>query len=104
MVYFLLCDRNRLPRRQYPLVAPYVTLHFSFINFFSLLFMVWRNANGYPLHTFLNRFFIKIGDSYFDFLGVAVFGGMALYLIWAVIKGNVKFGLRFVFFTFHPMK
>lgn len=66
--------------------------------------MVWRNANGYPLHTFLNRFFIKLGDSYFDFLGVAVFGGMALYLIWAVIKGNVKFGLRFVIFTFHPMK
>jgi len=68
------------------------------------LFLVWRDVNGYPLHTFLNRFFIKLGDSYFDFLGIAAFGGMGLYLIWTVIKGELKFGLRFTFFNFYPMK
>ena len=39
-----------------------------------------------------------------DFLGIACFGGFCMYLIFCVMKGNVKFGIRFIIFTFHPMK
>jgi len=68
------------------------------------MYMVLKDANGYPAHTFLNKMFISLSSSYFDFLGIAMFGGFALYLIFCVMKGNIKFGVRLVFFTFHPMK
>lgn len=72
--------------------------------FHILLYLALRDANDYPVSTFLNKFFLTLESSAMSFMGVAAFGGFCLYLVFCVMKGNVKFGIRFVIFTFHPMK
>ncbi len=74
------------------------------LNEVSLVYLVLTNDNGFPLHPFLNKLIVYLEESYFDFVGIAVFGGLALFLIWCVMKGNIKFGTRFLIFSFHPMK
>jgi len=57
-----------------------------------------------PPTTFLNVFFIELDDA-FGLFGTIAYGLFAFYLLWAVIKGNFKFGLRIPFlFEIHPMK
>jgi LMBR1 domain-containing protein 1 len=38
------------------------------------------------------------------FLSTIFFAIFSLYLLWASMKGNIKFGLRFFCFTFYPIK
>ena len=56
-----------------------------------------------PVHPFLNDLFISL-DKAFPLFGIAAFSFFCFYLIIIVIKGNMKFGLCFVFFTVHPMQ
>ena len=69
-----------------------------------LVYLILENEKGFPLHPFLNKVIIYLETSYFDFVGIAVFGGLALFLIWCVMKGNIKLGTRFMIISFHPMK
>jgi len=57
-----------------------------------------------PIYPFLNNFFIVL-DSAFGLFGTIAYGIFSFYLLWCVIKGNFKFGLRVPFiFSIHPMK
>ncbi|CAM6129058.1 unnamed protein product [Calypogeia fissa] len=52
---------------------------------------------------FLNSFFIKL-DKAWGLLGTSFFAFFCLYLILAVVSGEMHVGLNFLFFTIHPMK
>lgn len=44
-------------------------------------------------------------DNAFGLFGTIAYGLFSFYLLWCVIKGNFKFGLRIPFiFSIHPMK
>mmetsp|Transcript_18004 Transcript_18004/g.15719 ORF Transcript_18004/g.15719 Transcript_18004/m.15719 type:complete len:297 (-) Transcript_18004:29-919(-) len=71
-----------------------------------LLNSVWKQSNGLPKNTFLNQFLLWLEDSVgVGFLSAGVLSAITLYMLLAVVKGNVKFGQQFNgFFTIHPMK
>eukprot|EP01130_Rhizamoeba_saxonica_P002030 TRINITY_DN11836_c0_g1_i1.p1 TRINITY_DN11836_c0_g1~~TRINITY_DN11836_c0_g1_i1.p1 ORF type:complete len:475 (-),score=43.32 TRINITY_DN11836_c0_g1_i1:53-1477(-) len=63
--------------------------------------ILWPVANIYP---FLNYFFLAM-DGVLSFFGVVIFGIFSFYLLFCVIKGNFKFGIRVPFlYSFNPMK
>lgn len=51
---------------------------------------------------FLNELFIAL--SVVPLLGPLSYGLFAFWLLACVVKGTIKLGMRFVFFTLHPMK
>lgn len=52
---------------------------------------------------FLNDFFIAL-DSVFPLFGTLSYGAFAFYLLFCVLKGCLKFGLRCFCMTIHPMQ
>jgi LMBR1 domain-containing protein 1 len=56
-----------------------------------------------PADQFLNKYFMEL-DSFFALFGVATYAIYVFYLLFCVIKGNMKFGLRFFFIPIHPMR
>lgn len=48
-----------------------------------------------PVHPFLNNMLDGFVEGYVEFLSTGMFTIIALYLLWATMKGNIKFGLRF---------
>ncbi|XP_071722695.1 LIMR family protein At3g08930-like [Rutidosis leptorrhynchoides] len=56
-----------------------------------------------PLSPFLNEVFIKLDDAW-GLLGTGAFAFFCLYLLLAVIAGEMMIGMRLVFITIHPMK
>ena len=56
-----------------------------------------------PATPFLNSFFRYL-DSVWSLLGTAVFAIFCFYLVFCVIKGNTRLGLRFLLFSLYPMK
>jgi len=57
-----------------------------------------------PISPFLNAMFEKL-DVVFPLFGVIFYAIFSFYLLWCVIKGNFKFGLRIpLFCEIHPMK
>ncbi|EGC35822.1 hypothetical protein DICPUDRAFT_54958 [Dictyostelium purpureum] len=57
-----------------------------------------------PFHPFLNSLVMALDDAW-SFLGTIVYGLLSFYLLFCVIKGNFKFGLRLFFlFPIHPMR
>eukprot|EP00164_Ancoracysta_twista_P001856 GFYU01002440.1.p1 GENE.GFYU01002440.1~~GFYU01002440.1.p1 ORF type:complete len:480 (-),score=160.37 GFYU01002440.1:238-1677(-) len=56
-----------------------------------------------PSDPFLNTMFNDL-DASFPFLGVVFYGLFAFYLLWVIISGCFKFGVRFFWFQIHPMK
>jgi len=57
-----------------------------------------------PISLFLNRMFIDM-DNVFSLFGTAAYAFYSFYLLWCVIKGNFKWGVRIpLFCTIHPMK
>eukprot|EP00002_Diphylleia_rotans_P018589 TRINITY_DN359_c0_g2_i2.p1 TRINITY_DN359_c0_g2~~TRINITY_DN359_c0_g2_i2.p1 ORF type:complete len:479 (-),score=124.77 TRINITY_DN359_c0_g2_i2:1308-2744(-) len=56
-----------------------------------------------PADLFLNKMLIDL-DNAFGLMGTLAYGAFALYFVWAIVKGNVKFGMRFAWFQIHPMK
>ena len=58
-----------------------------------------------PLIPMLNELFIHLEDNNVGFLSTAIFAYLCLYMLWAVQKGNIKFGIRIpCCCRFHPMK
>ncbi len=51
-----------------------------------------------PYHPFLNQFFIDLetGIPSFPLFGVLAFALFAFYLLWCVVKGNFRLGVRFL--------
>jgi LMBR1 domain-containing protein 1 len=56
-----------------------------------------------PRTTFLNGYFVAL-DKFFPLFGTLTYAIFALYLLFCVMKGNIKFGLRVFFFQIHPMQ
>eukprot|EP01133_Synstelium_polycarpum_P003939 gene3939-4560_t len=57
-----------------------------------------------PFHPFLNNLVVSL-DNAWGFLGTIVYGLFSFYLLFCVVKGNFKFGLRLFFlFPIHPMR
>mmetsp|Transcript_131108 Transcript_131108/g.195398 ORF Transcript_131108/g.195398 Transcript_131108/m.195398 type:complete len:493 (-) Transcript_131108:37-1515(-) len=52
---------------------------------------------------FLNEIFIALNNA-FPLFGTGAYGVFAFYLLWAVVKGCMKFGMRFFIISIHPMK
>ena len=62
-------------------------------------------VNGFPANSFLNRVLTGLEDSGVSFLATGFFILFDIYLLWCVIKGTFKFGVRIPFlFKFNPMK
>ena len=64
----------------------------------TVLFVFMHNA-----HPFLNTLLVGL-DNIFPLFGTVGFGTFAFYLLWCTIKGVMKLGIRFAFFTIHPME
>ena len=63
------------------------------------------HKDGRPGYPFLSYLLIFFQDHDVSFLSFAVFSLLTLYLLFCVIKGNFKFGVRiFCCWTVHPMK
>lgn len=56
-----------------------------------------------PADQFLNNYFMKLDDA-FSLFGVMTYAIYVFYLLFCVVKGNMKFGLRFFFIPIHPMR
>lgn len=56
-----------------------------------------------PVSPLLNTVFIDL-DSAFGLFGTLAFGIVSFYMILVTMKGNLKFGLRFLFGAVHPMR
>ena len=70
----------------------------------SLLFLVLQE-NGVPSHIFLNSILNGLEQNNAQFIAIAIFAFLSLYLLWATTKGAFKFGLRIPFCcAIHPMK
>jgi len=77
----------------------------SIIWWIQILIHCVIRIDGFPAASFLNKMLVGLQDkSAAGFVATAIFAFLAIYLIWAVTKGNVKFGLKIPFlFTLHPM-
>lgn len=58
---------------------------------------------GNPITPFLNNYF-QWFDKWFPLFGVLFVALFTFYLLLCAVKGCFKLGLRFLFFTIHPMK
>jgi LMBR1 domain-containing protein 1 len=59
-----------------------------------------------PYYPFLNNFFIALeeGVPSFPLFGVLAFAIFSFYLLWCVVKGNFRLGVRFLFWKIYPME
>jgi hypothetical protein len=98
-------SRSHLPAYFPCLVDPHVNIYiFNFdVCKNSLLYFVIK-INGQPVYPFLNNLLTALTEANVAFLSTAFFAIFCLYLLWATVKGNIKFGLRMLCFTIHPMK
>ena len=67
----------------------------SFVWVLHIFLWVIVEVNGKPVHPFLNNMLDGLVEGYVEFFSTGIFTIIALYLLWATIKGNIKFGLRF---------
>ena len=87
------------------LFAGIICLIISLAWFIHILVYFIAKPNGQPLHPFLNNLLTYLVEANVAFLATAFFAMFCLYLLLAVIKGNVKFGLRILLcMAVHPMK
>jgi LMBR1 domain-containing protein 1 len=68
-----------------------------------LLHIILYNFVDPPADQFLNKYFMDL-DAFFALFGVATYATYVFYLLFCVIKGNMKFGLRFFCLPIHPMR
>ena len=77
----------------------------SLLIWLHVIFNVLIRPNGRPLSPFLNKLFTWMEFSIARFISTIFFAGLCIYLLFCVIKGNIKFGLRLFFLIkIHPMK
>ena len=82
-----------------------VHTHVKYENYkYRLLYFIIQFKNE-PIYPFLNNLLTALVEANVSFLATAFFAIFCLYLLWATIKGNIKFGLRvFLCWSLHPMK
>lgn len=61
-----------------------------------IVFMCIKD-NGVPVNNFLNTMLISLENNGLGMLGTVMFALFTLYLLWATIKGNFKFGVTIPF-------
>jgi len=88
------------------LVAGILLFIVAIIWWIHILISSVLTKNGFRLTGFLNNMLVYLQeDGNVGFIATAIFMFLCLYLVWAVTKGNVKFGIRIPFlFSLHPMK
>ena len=94
------------------IVCYYMILPFAFITtILSLLWVIqfccsyFYIKNGRPGYPFLSYLLIYFQDNQISFLSFFIFAILCLYLLFCMIKGNFKFGVRILCcWTIHPMK
>lgn len=76
------------------------------ISFFWILhiaiYILPQVFNHAPLTPLLNAFFEAVSKA--PIFGPLFYGLFAFYLLLCVVKGNIKLGFRFVFFTLYPLE
>jgi len=73
------------------------------MTFFWFLHIVLYIFVQPPASLFLNEFFAVLDDA-FSLFGVTAYAMFSFYLLFAVVKGNMKVGLRFFWIPIHPMR
>ena len=87
------------------LVAGMLFSIISFMLLLHLLLFVLIVVKGKPASEFLNKAFVWLEFSVARFISTILFAALSIYLLFCVIKGNIKFGLRLFFLIkIHPMK
>jgi LMBR1 domain-containing protein 1 len=71
--------------------------------FIIALYVIPIQYTGQPLTKFLCDYFIWF-DSWFSLFGTISVAVFSMYLLFAVMKGTFKFGMRFFLLPIHPMK
>ncbi|AAZ10174.1 LMBR1-like membrane protein, putative [Trypanosoma equiperdum] len=59
--------------------------------------------NTFKIVPFLSTLVTAL-DEVFPLFGIITYGIFAFYLVWITLEGQIRVGLRFVFFQIHPMK
>lgn len=102
---FQACSANYA---NYNPLIPWFSLFFGIISL--LVSIVWIIhiilyilPRGNPINPFLNTYF-RWFDNWFPLFGVLSVAIFSVYLLLCALKGCFKFGLRFFWFTLHPMK
>eukprot|EP01029_Cantina_marsupialis_P029547 TRINITY_DN781826_c0_g1_i1.p1 TRINITY_DN781826_c0_g1~~TRINITY_DN781826_c0_g1_i1.p1 ORF type:complete len:530 (+),score=129.99 TRINITY_DN781826_c0_g1_i1:67-1656(+) len=67
--------------------------------FHIVAYMLFDPPLSQGLNTYLTQY-----DTWFPLFGTLSIGVLAMYLLVCVIKGGVKYGVRFLFFKVHPMR
>eukprot|EP01007_Sphenomonas_quadrangularis_P001578 NODE_257_length_1725_cov_138.060859_g192_i0.p1 GENE.NODE_257_length_1725_cov_138.060859_g192_i0~~NODE_257_length_1725_cov_138.060859_g192_i0.p1 ORF type:complete len:521 (+),score=155.82 NODE_257_length_1725_cov_138.060859_g192_i0:34-1596(+) len=88
--------------------SPFIALGMLFLGFLSIMLsLLWiihiLLNNITKLYPFLNIMFIQL-DQVFNLFGTLAYALFTFYLLWAVTKGCIKVGTRFLLFEIHPMK
>lgn len=86
------------------LFAGLILIILSLVWIIHIFLWVLVKPGGNPVHPFLNELLEEIRAGHVEFISTTIFAGLALYLLWATVKGNIKFGLRFFCFTLFPMR
>ena len=73
------------------------------LSFFWVLHVILTVLVKPAAHPFLNSFFMWC-DNLWGLLGVAIFALFCFYLVFCVIKGNTRLGLKFLLIDLYPMK
>lgn len=78
---------------------------FSFVILIQIVFYKLVVKNKIPHNEFLNKVFVFFEFSIARFVSSIVFASISIYILVTVVKGTIKFGLRFLLFMpIHPMK
>ncbi|KAJ3121152.1 minichromosome maintenance protein 5 [Nowakowskiella sp. JEL0407] len=65
------------------------------------IYVIPMQISSNPVSLFLNDLFRAVGTV--PFIGTALYALFSFYLLFCVIKGNTKLGMRILLFTVHPM-
>lgn len=92
---------------EYNPLIPYASLLFGLLSIIISILWVLQIAvyvlPETPIHPLLNSYF-QWFDNWFPLFGVLSVALFSFYLLICAVKGCFKFGLRFFFFTIHPMR
>ncbi len=87
------------------LIAGIFCMILSILWIVQIIMYILIKKNGKPLFSFLNIPLVKLTEINLSFLAICIFTVLSLYLLLITIKGNFKFGIRFMIIgQIHPMK
>ena len=87
------------------LIAGIFCIILSILWIFQILLYILIKKDGRPINGFLNVPLVVLTEKNLSFLAICIFTVLSLYLLLITIKGNFKFGIRFMFLgEIHPMK